>query len=207
MQTYLAKVLNYTIFIFIIVFFLAFAYTLVKGGIVPPSNDYKYVKTNDFDSPLLYFSPNDSVRAYEHTVLFDDNLVKDSLGCLQVDYTTSKKKNIGVKTTAYETRDLTYISFMARADKPMELAVAIGCASKPEIFFVRNVNISTKWDSYKINIGDFRPVDFSGKGNVDSLQKEDFAPYIEFAAPRSDIQKTGTFWIDKMALGISSNNR
>ena len=203
MQKFLARVFNTSLLIFTIVFFAAFAYTLVYGGIVPPSAEHINTKVNDFDAPLMYFSPNDRIRAYEHTVLFDKNLVKDSNGCLQVDYTTSKKRNIGVKTTTYETRNISYISFMARANKPTILAVGIGCASNPDVLFVSNVEINTEWNTYKVNIESFTPVDFEGKTDLTKLKKEDFTSYLEFAVPKSDIQQTGTFWLDKLTLGLN----
>lgn len=202
MQKFLARVFNTTLLIFTIVFFAAFAYALVCGGIVPPSAEHINTKVNDFDSPLIYFSPNDRLRAYEHTVLFNKELVKDSNGCLQVDYTTSKKRNVGVKTTTYETRNLSYISFMARADKPTILSVGIGCASNPDVLFISNVEIDREWNTYKVEIKDFTPVDFEGKTDLSKLKNEDFTSYIEFAVPPSTTQQTGTFWIDKLTLGL-----
>lgn len=203
MQKFIARVFNATLFIFTVVFLIAFIYALVYGGIVPPSTDHRGFKENNFDSPLLYFSPNDRDRAYEHTVLFNKDLVKDSNGCLQVDYTTSKKRNIGVKTKAYETRDLRYIAFMARADKPTTLAVGIGCASNPDVLFISKVQITTEWNTYKVDINTFKPVDFVGKTDLNKLRKDDYSSYIEFAVPKSEFEERGTFWIDKLSLGIN----
>ena len=203
MQRFIARVFNTTIFIFTVVFLVAFIYTLVYGGIVPPSTDHRGFKENNFDAPLLYFSSTDRDRAYEHTVLFNKDLVKDSNGCLQVDYTTSKKRNVGVKTKAYETRDLRYIAFMARANKPIILDVGIGCASNPDVLFISKVQITTEWETYKVPIDTFKPVDFAGKTDLSKLRKDDFSSYIEFSVPKSEYEDTGIFWIDKLSLGLN----
>ena len=203
MQNYIAKVFHFSLSIFTLVFLGAFAYVLFYGGVVPPSTDAKFKKINDFNTPMLYFKPNDSLRAYTQTVLFNKKYVKDSNGRLQVDYTTSNEKNIGVKTTAYDMNGLNNISFMARSDKPIRLDVMIGNVSNPDIFYVTTVKVSNDWDVYKLKIDDFKPIDITGANKNVPFNKNELGPYLEFSVPKSSIKTTGIFWIDKLVISYN----
>lgn len=203
MQNYLAKIFHISLSIFTLVFLAAFAYVLFYGGIVPPSTDAKFKKINDFNTPMLYFKPNDPLRVYTQTVLFNKQLVKDSNGCLQVDYTTSKEKNIGVKTTVYDMNGLNNISFMARSREPIKLDVMVGNVYNPDIFYVATVRVAGDWDVYKISADELKPVDITGTNKNLALNKNEFGPYIEFSVPKSKNKMTGTFWIDKLVISYN----
>ena len=203
MQNYLAKIFHISLSIFTLVFLAAFAYVLFYGGIFPPSTDAKFKKINDFNTPMLYFKPNDPLRVYTQTVLFNKQLVKDSNGCLQVDYTTSKEKNIGVKTTVYDMNGLNNISFMARSREPIKLDVMVGNVYNPDIFYVATVRVAGDWDVYKISADELKPVDITGTNKNLALNKNEFGPYIEFSVPKSKNKMTGTFWIDKLVISYN----
>ncbi len=202
MYNYISKIGNISFGIFVGIALLTMLILTAYGGLMPDVLSKESDLRINFDVPMYFFNSTDRNRSYVK-ITYDKNNVDTTFGALEVSFTSSQNKPVGVKTSALVLDGLRSISFKAKADKQMPLLIVL--EDKNHNFYYRaRIELTESWQKYTLNRESFKPYrkedsDPSVSPSITSSANP-FTPYIEWAYPESSIRTTGRFYIDSLRL-------